>query len=220
MASEIRRPKAILFDWDNTLVNNWLAINDALNTTLIAMGQAPWTMEETLGRVRKSLRDSFPEMFGDRWEDAAKIFYDRFEQAHIEKLRAKHGADEMLEELKQRGFYLAVVSNKTGKYLRKECEHLGWGGYFSHIVGATDAERDKPDPEPLRKALEGSGHALGEDVWYVGDADIDLECANNGACVPVLIREKAPENGEFGDHQPAIHFKSCLELLSLVRTLG
>jgi len=219
MNKVINRPKAILFDWDNTLVDNWPAIADALNTTLVAMGQAPWTMEETLGRVRKSLRDSFPEMFGERWKEAEKIFYARFEEAHIEKLKPKVGASEMLEELRRQGFYLAIVSNKTGRYLRKECEHLGWSDYFTHIVGATDAERDKPDPEPLRKALEGSGHNLGRDVWYVGDADIDLECANNGACVPVLVRETEPQDGEFGDHQPTIYFKSCLELLSLVRTL-
>lgn len=219
MTDAIEKPKAILFDWDNTLVDNWPAIADALNTTLVAMGHEPWTMEETLGRVRKSLRDSFPEMFGPRWEEAEKIFYARFEEAHIEKLQPKTGAGEMLQALKAQGFYLAVVSNKTGRYLRKECEHLGWTGFFTHIVGATDATKDKPAPEPLRMALEGSGLPLGGSVWYVGDADIDLECASNGGCIPVLIREKGPEDGEFDAHPPAIYFKSCLELLSLVRTL-
>ncbi len=219
MSVAVKRPKAILFDWDNTLVDNWLAITDALNVTLIAMGQEPWTKEQALSRVRKSLRDSFPEMFGERWEEAAKIFYDRFEEAHLEMLRPKEGAGEMLAALKEQGFYLAVVSNKTGGYLRKECAHLDWNGYFSQIVGATDAKQDKPDPEPLRQALNGSGFSLGEDVWYVGDADIDLECAHNGACVPVLIRDQAPKHGEFDAFQPSIYFKSCLDLLSLVRTL-
>ena len=29
-----KRPKAIIFDWDNTLVNSWPVIADALNYTL------------------------------------------------------------------------------------------------------------------------------------------------------------------------------------------
>ena len=36
-------PRAILFDWDNTLADNWAAIHGAMNATLVAMGQAPWT---------------------------------------------------------------------------------------------------------------------------------------------------------------------------------
>jgi len=59
MSQQIKtRPKALLFDWDNTLVNTWPAIHDANNYTLVAMGHEPWTFEETLQRVRKSMRDS------------------------------------------------------------------------------------------------------------------------------------------------------------------
>jgi phosphoglycolate phosphatase len=46
-----------------------------MNRTLEAMGCPVWTMEETTMRVRKSLREAFPELFGDRWEDARDIFY-------------------------------------------------------------------------------------------------------------------------------------------------
>jgi hypothetical protein len=68
-------PRAILFDWDNTLVDAWGTIQLALNAALTAMGQSAWTMEETRVRVRASLRDSFPRMFGDRWPEARDIFY-------------------------------------------------------------------------------------------------------------------------------------------------
>jgi len=68
-------PRAILFDWDNTLVDAWGTIQLALNATLTAMGFPAWTMEETRLKVRASLRDSFPRMFGDRWLEARDIFY-------------------------------------------------------------------------------------------------------------------------------------------------
>ncbi|PPR65951.1 MAG: hypothetical protein CFH03_00782, partial [Alphaproteobacteria bacterium MarineAlpha3_Bin2] len=38
------KPRAILFDWDNTLVDSWPTIIDALNVTLEAYGKTPWTM--------------------------------------------------------------------------------------------------------------------------------------------------------------------------------
>lgn len=59
----LTRPKAILFDWDNTLVDSWAAIQDAQNHTLTAFGLEPWTLEETRQRVRGSMRDTYPQLF-------------------------------------------------------------------------------------------------------------------------------------------------------------
>src|SRR5262249_27650124 len=58
-------PRAILFDWDNTLVDNWAVINDSMNAVFSAFGMPQWTLAETKARTRASLRDSFPRMFGE-----------------------------------------------------------------------------------------------------------------------------------------------------------
>jgi len=50
------------------------------------------------------------------------------------------------------------------------------------------------------------------DVWFVGDADIDLECAINTGCTPILVREAPPEPGEFSSHPPVKYLKNCWEL--------
>src|SRR5581483_4133747 len=142
-------PRAVLFDWDNTLVDNWPTIHDALNATFAAMGHPAWSLAETRERVRASLRDSFPNMFGDRWEAARDIFYARFEACHIETLAPLPGAEPLLGELHARGVYLGVVSNKTGAYLRKEAAALGWERHLTRLVGAQDAVRDKPDRAPV-----------------------------------------------------------------------
>ena len=68
-------PRAVLFDWDGTLVNSWPVIHESMNRTLETMGYPQWTFEETLQRVRKSLREAFPELFGDRWEAARDVFH-------------------------------------------------------------------------------------------------------------------------------------------------
>jgi len=212
----LRRPRAILFDWDNTLVDNWAVIHTALNAALTAMGHAAWTLAETKQRVRASARDSFPVLFGDRWEKAQAIFYDTFRRAHIEQLREMPGAGAMLAELARAGIYLGVVSNKQGPFLRREAEHLGWTGRFGRIVGATDAPRDKPAVEPVEMALDGSGVGRGPEVWFVGDTDIDLVCAVNAGCVPILLRQEPPAPGEFPDAPPARHLQACQELAELV----
>lgn len=212
-------PRAVLFDWDNTLVDSFPVIHDALNTTLRAMGHPEWTLGETLERVRRSLRDSFPEMFGDRWEAARDIFYRRYREIHLIKLTARPGAARLLDALADTGLWLSVVSNKAGEHLRREAAHLGWSPYFARLVGATDAVRDKPAHEPVVLALEGSGIACGREVWFVGDTQIDMECAHNSGCIPILIRDSAPESGEFDRFRPEFHFRDCDQLARVASTL-
>ena len=128
------------------------------------MGHTPWTLAETRDRVRASLRDSFPRMFGDRWHEAEKIYYDTFAANHLRRLREMPGAGAMLAGLAARGLYLAVVSNKQGRFLRLEADQLSWTGYFGRLIGAKDAaaqlvaqlEKAEGAPElyvPLSEAL-------------------------------------------------------------------
>jgi phosphoglycolate phosphatase len=215
--TSFRRPKAIVFDWDNTLIDSWSSIHDAQNHTLAHFGLEPWSLEETRRRVRGSMRDSYPELFGNRWREAGEIFYARFAARHLETLTPLPDAGEMLAELSAAGIYLAVVSNKKGDYLRQEANHLGWSRFFGRIVGAFDAARDKPSVEPVDLALSGSGITRGLDVWFAGDADIDMECAEKSGCLAVLLRHDEPAADEFLSHAPAFHVPSCMALCKLVR---
>jgi phosphoglycolate phosphatase len=213
------RPRAVLFDWDNTLVDSWPIIHQALHDMFTAMGHAPWTLDECKARVRLSLRDSFPALFGTRWEEARQIYMEAFQAIHLERLTALAGVVELLDHLNAAGCYLAVVSNKTGPVLRREAAHLGWSRYFTRLVGATDAVADKPDPAPIHLALEGSGIVAGPEVWYVGDTAVDIECALNAGCVPVLLGPAKPDDAEFSLHRPRVAFDDCSGLFLHIRTL-
>ncbi len=215
----VSRPKALIFDWDNTLVDTWPVIHAALHATFTAMGQKPWTLAETKSRVRLAMRESFPILFGDRWTEARDVFYEAYERLHIERLVTREGAGEALSGLKDAGFYLAVVSNKTGGILRTEAEHLGWTGYFGQVIGAGDAARDKPAPDPVALALDGSGIAAGEDVWMVGDSGVDMEIAHATGLVPVLLRGGTPAADEFDAFPPRLHLADCRALLDMVKGL-
>jgi phosphoglycolate phosphatase len=191
------RPDAVLFDWDNTLVDTWPVIHRALHITFTEMGHEPWTLEQVRQNVRQSLRDSFPQLFGEEWERAGDIYIQSYKSLHLEHLKPLPGAQAMLETLKTKGVYTAVVSNKRGDTLRKEVEHLGWNGYFSALVGSTDAAHDKPHPAPAELALNGTPYALGASVWYVGDSDIDMELAKATGMSAVFYGPEALREGGF-----------------------
>lgn len=212
-------PRAILFDWDNTLVDSWPVIHDALNTTFRAFDKPEWTLDETKARVRHSMRESFPPIFGDQWEQAGEAFYARYAKIHATEIVAAEGAENLLKTVKQLGIYQGVVSNKTGSFLRAEAVNLGWSDYFSNIVGALDAPRDKPDPAPVLMALAQGDIAPDKDVWFVGDADIDMTCGAQVGCQPILLRPNPPEDGEFSEHPPTMHFSSCHHLCNFLLTL-
>jgi phosphoglycolate phosphatase len=217
-APAIRRPRAILFDWDNTLVDSWATIHEALNFLMRAMGVAEWSLAETREKVRLSLREAFPIYFGDRWEEARDIYLERFRAIHLERLMALPGREAMLRAITGQGIYLGVVSNKTGELLRREVAGLGWSELFGSIVGAGDAAIDKPACEPVHLALQPSGVPAGEEVWFVGDTAIDMECAHNSGCVAVLLGD-AVSPAEFSHFAPHLSFADEAALYRLLEGL-
>jgi len=211
------RPKAILFDWDNTLADTWPTIHNALERTFIEMGHQPWSFEETKMRVHRSMRDAFPEIFGDKWQEAGEKYLMHFTNSHLENLTPLEGAEEVLKHLLDTDIYVSLVSNKTGENLRKEVSHIGWQRYFVKVVGAKDAEEDKPSPKPVIMALEGSGINLNRDVWFVGDSITDMECAYNCGCIPIFYGDQDLSSERFANHQPEMHFKDHNEMIEILK---
>jgi phosphoglycolate phosphatase len=188
------RPSAIVWDWDNTLVDGWAAIGAGLNAAFAAFGLPWWTPEEVKARVRRSLRETFPEMFGAEWEHARDIFYAEVRARHLAVLSPMPGAQVALEVAAAIA-PLGVVSNKQGPLLRAEAAHLGWAPLFRALVGAGDAAADKPDPAPMRLALDSCGLKPGPEVWYVGDTALDMQAARVAGCAAVLLGDAAHDGG-------------------------
>ena len=216
---EIGKPAVILFDWDNTLIDSWQIIHAALTETFRAMGKKPWSLEETQQRVQKSLRDSFPTLFGEKWHDAANVFYESFESLHLQNLKPMPYAHEMLVRAGEVVDVLGVISNKTGKYLRKEVKHLDWDRHFIDVIGAGDADRDKPDAAPINLFMQRNAIPVSSHVWYVGDSKIDIETAKNSGCIPILINGQKKKFVESAKNNNQISLSSCKELVSLLATI-
>jgi phosphoglycolate phosphatase len=213
------KPSAIIFDWDNTLIDSWETIHEALVMTFEKMGRKPWTLAETKSRVSHSLKNSFPNLFGPRWDEARKIYLDSYAAIHLARIAPIAGAAALLRDLHAKGFHLAVVSNKTGASLRTEAAHVGWSGYFARLVGAGDASHDKPDPAGFRLALEGSGIALGRGVWYVGDTALDMESARAAGTTGVLLGEPHGSAEDLAKFPPDLRFPGCDSLRQFLLSL-
>lgn len=210
----LRLPKAILFDWDNTLVDTWKTTFEALNSTFTRMDKALMTVDEFWSTPHLSLRDSFPEMFGDHWQEAENHFYEHVFATHIDNLDIHDGAHDLLELIYSKGIYMGVVSNKNGPLLRREVSHIGWDPHFGKVVGARDTEKDKPSPIPVRAALENTGILHGPDVWFVGDSIVDVMCAKATGCVPIIVG-----HDEAARQDNIVHVGDCKNLAKLIENM-
>ena len=207
-------PKAILFDWDNTLVDTWHTVFQAINTALTAVDKPLMTEEEYWNKPHLSMRDSAVDLFGHHWERGIQVFYEHVEKFHLETICVLEGADTLLHDLKNRGIYTGVVSNKDGRYLRKEVAHLGWDTHFKRVVGARDTKQDKPSSIPVIAALEDSMILPSHDVWFVGDSIVDVKCARESGCVPIVVGD-----GEASQQDDIVHVRDCAGLRELLARL-
>lgn len=210
-------PACILWDWDNTLVDGWAAIQHGLNVTFREFGMPEWDRETVLARVRGSLRDTFPGMFGAEWERARDIFYAAVRSCHLDVLSPLPGAAAAIAAAGRLGPQ-AVISNKQGPLLRAEAAHLGWAAHFAALVGAGDAKADKPDPAPFRLALAACGTPGDAVIWYVGDTAMDMQAARGAGCVAVLVGG-APHDGGLANAGPDLAFEDAAALAAALEAM-
>lgn len=214
-APKLPPPRAILFDWDTTLVDNWGSITSAMNAALLAMNMPPWTVEETIAQATLSARDRFPRLFGARAAEALQIFISTLERIHRDHIRPLPGAVECLETLKSRQLFVGIVSNKNSRFLNDEIDHLGWRGYFDAVVGANDAARDKPDPAPVLFCLDAARIPASADTWFIGDTEVDVEAAKRAGARAIFVRSN-PHPPVWRDHRPDIEIADLFQLQTLV----
>lgn len=212
----LTKPRAILFDWDNTLVDTWPLIHRALNMTLRYMDHPEWSLEKVKSSVKKSMRDAFPEMFKERWEEAATHYQNSYKSLNLQFLQPLADAELMLNAAKAEGLFLGVVSNKKGDTLRSEIAHLGWAHYFDSIVGAGDATADKPSCAPAWLALENYDGPHDASIWFVGDTAVDLECANALGATAILYGDHTTDGTMHDGHGFTAHARDLHALRELV----
>jgi phosphoglycolate phosphatase len=202
-------PKVIFFDWDGTLVDSFAFLEGAHNCVLQSLGLKPLPpggFSQYFGAEREMI---YKSLYGNLSEDAKKSF-ETYVGAQHHLVRLMPGAQDLMHVLRRLGIRAGVVSNKKSSFIHQEIRNLGWESYFSAVVGAGEATRDKPFADPLLYALEQGGvlESL-SDTWYAGDTIMDLECARNARVRGVFIGSEEKAAQAMQGHEMALKFKDC-----------
>jgi phosphoglycolate phosphatase len=208
---KVSKPKAVVFDWDNTLVDTWDLIHESLNYVLSKYGMETWSLSETKIRIHKSLKDTLPQYFPDNWQEIADIYRGYYSE-HLDTTKPLPKAKDTLDILMEHNIPICVVTNKRNWLMHKELNLLKWNKYFKSIVGSGDVKLDKPEIFGVEKVLRDISKIPGEDIWFVGDSVTDMETAHNSGCVPVFFGEDDYNDDRFKHCRPKIYFKTHHEM--------
>lgn len=181
----------IVFDLDGTLIDSAPDIHGIANALLAAEGLAPITLEQTREFIgngasvfvqRMCAARGIPDSAHDRM---LADFIAAYEDA-VHLTVPYPGVPEALEALRAQGHALGVCTNKPIGPTRAVLAHLGLDRFFATVWGGDSLPVHKPDPAPLRAALDAlaPGPAI-----YVGDSEVDAETARRAQIRFLLFTE-------------------------------
>lgn len=181
-----------MFDLDGTLLDTMASAPQAYADTIRArggpavsaadvvaawhIGPTPIVLAHFLGR---------PASTGD-----IECFFQRF-RAAVAAVRPFPGVVEMITTLAAAGRRLGIVTSATRRAAVLTLAATGLDRSFPIVVCGDEVGRPKPDPEGLRLACRRLG-VRPADTAYVGDADVDLQCAVAAGALAVLAAWGTP----------------------------
>lgn len=209
----MKKPDAIFFDWDGTLIDGFDVIFNGHNAALAAFDLPQLSPDQMKLQIRLSAREAYPKVFGANAEAATKVYYDYVRSHHLQHVKELSGSKEFLEFLKRNQIKAGVVSNKTHPLLEQEIAHFGWNEFFGTILGAGIAARDKPAPDPLIQAAANIGlNSRTHELWYIGDTETDMQAAHAAEFKPVFLAHGLGTADQLGDYAPDLSFADMMEL--------
>jgi len=165
---------AILFDWDGTLVDS-LGAFQAANGAVMAHYRLPWNESIYRANYTPDWRLMYRRLGvpADRLDEANELWHATF--ARSADIVAFDGVADALGLLEAAGVRLGIVTAGDRFIVEPQLDRTGLGRLLTVRVFGDDLAVHKPDPAPLRRALELLGMSdRPEHVAYVGDAPTDM----------------------------------------------
>ena len=174
--------KSLLFDLDGTLLDTLQDLTDSVNHALSSEGlplQHADRVRELLGNGylylvteaagEKAKRD---EILAER---LLKNFTEYYEIHCLDKTAPYAGIIDMLKKCRNRGWNIAVISNK-GQQAASTLVKRFFGELVDFTVGESEGIRRKPAPDTLLQAMKKL-RASKEETIFIGDSEVDLKAA-------------------------------------------
>ena len=180
-----------IFDLDGTLISSLHDLAASCNYALKLNGMPERTLEEVrmfVGNgVKKLMERAVPGgLENEKFEKTLQDFRKHYMVHNMDNTKPYPDVMEMLEELKNRGKNIAVVSNKFYAATQEICRHF-FGDLVDVAIGERENIKKKPAPDTVNEALRQL-HADRERAVYIGDSDVDVMTAKNSGmpCISVL----------------------------------
>jgi len=190
--------KLIVFDLDGTLIDSRLDLAGAVNQMRGSMGLEPLATERIIRFVGNGMGNLVRRAIADAdvdFDEALRRMKNYYADNLVETTALYLGVHAGLEELKNAGILLAVLSNKPGDASRTILDKLGVGGFFSDVIGGDSDFPLKPEPDALIDLMRR--HEIPPaNCWMFGDHYTDLEVARRAGCHAALSRYGFGDPGE------------------------
>ncbi|MEN3278442.1 MAG: phosphoglycolate phosphatase [Massilia sp.] len=196
----------IVFDWDGTLMDSTVAIVRCIQAAARDVG-LPVPSDEAASHViglalPEAMQAAMPDMPASMYPRLVERYRYHFLTKDHELVLFK-GVREMLAELSQQGYFLAVATGKSRVGLNRALNAAGLLSTFD-ATRCADETFSKPHPAMLQELTRELGQDMRRTVM-IGDTTHDLLMARNAGAAGIAV--------EYGAH-PADQLQACRPLYS------
>jgi HAD superfamily hydrolase (TIGR01509 family) len=209
-----RKPQAVVFDLDGTLIDSEALVREAYFSTC---GQFGVAMNDTLFLSLVGLnRDDNDVQLRAHW--GADFPLEDFHAANraylLERVAPlKQGARELMDALDAMERPYALATSSGAPWVERHFTAYRLADRFKAVITRADCENGKPHPEPYLKAAAALG-AAPADVLALEDSHAGVRSAHGAGCMTIMIPDLLAPNAEM--HAKALH---VLDSLDDVRSL-
>ena len=172
----------IVFDMDGTILDTLEDLKNSMNHTLKLHNMPERTLDEIRSFVGNGIRRliELAVVAGTSAEQIDVIhkdFMKHYEVHCADFTKPYNGINDLIKELRNRGYKTAVVSNKADGAVQDLCIQY-FPGLFDLSIGERPEIAKKPAPDMVNLALEQLQISK-EKTVYIGDSDVDVATARN-----------------------------------------
>ena len=167
------QPRAVLFDVDGTLLDTTEFIYGGLDHTLAAHGHTPPGRDAYARVMGKPLEVCYAELAPGGDPVLMCETHRTWQTDNLHLSLAYPEAEPVLRTLRAAGLRLAAITSRSRRTSVRTLELAGLAPYLDLILSYEDVTAIKPDPAPIRLALERLGLPAAAAVM-VGDTDADI----------------------------------------------
>lgn len=215
--------KAVIFDFDGTLINACLRLKEAKELFVRRLQELGFRLERPNPKTPSEvIIQSLIEKYGIAREylmDVLDECFRPYELELVEKAELRDGAREVVHRLREMGYRLGVVSNNDRLVVKLTLEKFGLINYFDAIVARGDVDKMKPDELPILECVKKLGVRPQEAV-YVGDTAVDVVAAKRAGVYAIGIVGGLDSKDSLEESGPNYIIEDLSQITRLLDALG